>query len=69
MVGDAIEFDWDDENRKHLMAHKVAPMEFEQVLLNNPLDLHYELAGNEEAVPVRRPDDRRSPPIRGMDNS
>ncbi len=43
-----IEFDWDDENRKHLAAHKVAPAEFEQLLNNDPLDLDYELIDNEE---------------------
>src|ERR1039458_8840384 len=26
-----IEFDWDDENKKHLDAHKVSPAEFEQI--------------------------------------
>ena len=43
-----IEFDWNDENRKHLAAHKVAPAEFEQLLNNDPLDLDYELIDNEE---------------------
>ncbi len=43
-----IEFDWDDENRKHLAAHKVAPAEFEQLLNNDPVDLDYELIDNEE---------------------
>jgi len=39
MVAGEIEFDWDDENRKHLAAHKVAPAEFEQLLNNDPVDL------------------------------
>ncbi len=43
-----IEFEWDDENRRHLSAHKVAPAEFEQLLNNDPLDLDYELIDNEE---------------------
>ena len=43
-----IEFDWDDENTKHLAAHKVPPAEFEQLLENEPLDLAYELIENEE---------------------
>lgn len=42
-----IEFDWDDENRKHLAAHKVTPVEFEQLLNNDPVDLKYELADRE----------------------
>ena len=40
-VASEIEFDWDDENRKHLAAHKVAPAEFEQLLNNDPLDLDF----------------------------
>jgi uncharacterized protein len=43
-----IGFDWDEENRKHLGAHKVTPLEFEQLLNNDPVDLGYELAGGEE---------------------
>lgn len=43
-----IEFDWNDENKKHLAIHKVTPAEFEQVLNNEPLDLGYELIDNEE---------------------
>jgi uncharacterized DUF497 family protein len=47
-VASGIEFDWDDENRKHLSAHKVAPAEFEQLIGNEPLDLAYERIDNEE---------------------
>jgi hypothetical protein len=47
-VARGIEFDWDDENRKLLSAHKVAPAEFEQLIGNEPLDLAYEVIGNEE---------------------
>jgi uncharacterized DUF497 family protein len=47
-VAREIEFDWVDENRKHLAAHKVAPTEFEQLLNNDPLDLDYELIDNEQ---------------------
>ena len=43
-----IEFDWDDENRKHLIAHKVTPVEFEEMLNNDPLDLDYDLIDDEE---------------------
>jgi uncharacterized DUF497 family protein len=43
-----MEFDWDDENKKHLDAHKVAPAEFEQLLNNDPIDLNFELIDNEE---------------------
>ena len=47
-VARGIEFDWDDENREHLTAHKVAPAECEHVLLNDPWDLRYETIDNEE---------------------
>jgi uncharacterized DUF497 family protein len=47
-VASGIEFDWDDENKKHLAAHKVAPAEFEQLLNNQPLDLAYEGIDSEE---------------------
>lgn len=46
MVGD-VEFDWDGENKKHLAAHKVTSLEFEQLLNNNPMDLNYELITDE----------------------
>ena len=47
-VADGIEFDWDEENAKHLAAHNVMPDEVEQVLNNEPLDLGYELVDDEE---------------------
>lgn len=43
-----IEFDWDEENKKHLAAHKVLPAEFEQVLNNEPIDLAFDLVDGEE---------------------
>jgi uncharacterized protein len=46
-VAGGIEFDWDDENRKHLAAHKVAAVEFEQLLHNDPVDLDYALVDGE----------------------
>ena len=47
-MANGIEFDWDDENEKHLAAHKVAPAEFEQVLNNDPIDLAFDLIDDEE---------------------
>ncbi len=47
-MASGIEFDWDDENKTHLHAHKVAPAEFEQVLNNDPIDLDFDLIGDEE---------------------
>ncbi len=48
MVAGEIEFDWDNENRKHLAAYKVRPEEFEQLLYGGPLDLEHEPINNEE---------------------
>lgn len=48
LVAGGIEFDWDDENEKHLAAHKVAPAEIEQVLINDPIDLAFDLIDDEE---------------------
>lgn len=47
-VAEAIEFDWDEQNRKHLRAHRVSPREFEQVLGNDPLDLEYQAESGED---------------------
>ncbi len=48
LVASGIEFDWDDENKKHLAAHKVAPAEFEQVLNSDPINLAFDLIDDEE---------------------
>lgn len=37
-----VEFQWDAGNLRHLKRHRVSPEEFEQVILNEPLDLEYE---------------------------
>ena len=42
-----IEFEWDDENVKHLAAHKVTRVEFEQVMNNNPLDVDFDVIDGE----------------------
>ncbi len=47
-VAGEIEFEWDDENQKHLAAHRVVPAEFEQVLLNDPIDLTFDWIRGEE---------------------
>jgi predicted DNA binding CopG/RHH family protein/uncharacterized DUF497 family protein len=46
-VGEGIEFDWDDENTKHLAAHKVTRAEFEQVMNSEPMDLDCEVIDDE----------------------
>jgi uncharacterized DUF497 family protein len=42
-----LEFEWDSENKKHLAAHKVMPVEFEQLLRNEPLDLDFDMIQDE----------------------
>jgi len=43
-----IEFDWDDANIRHLRRHRISPSEFEQVLVNCPLDLDYQTEDGED---------------------
>jgi len=51
-VAQDIEFEWDEENRKHLAAHEVTEAEFEYVMTNNAVDLGYELIDEEERYRV-----------------
>lgn len=37
-----IEFEWDAANIAHLKRHRVTPEEFEQAMLNDPLELFAE---------------------------
>ena len=46
-MAEAIEFDWDEENGKHLKSHRVSPQEFEQVIANDPLELEYQVESGE----------------------
>lgn len=41
-------FDWDRENIRHLRRHRVAPEEFEQVLMNEPMDIENQNEAGEE---------------------
>jgi uncharacterized DUF497 family protein len=43
-----VEFDWDDANVRHLRRHRISALEFEQVLVNSPLDLDYQTEGGED---------------------
>ena len=43
-----IEFDWDDDNQRHLAGHQVSQAEFEQLLNNDPVDVDYGLVNDEE---------------------
>ena len=46
-MADALEFDWDEANTRHLRTHRVSPHEFEQLIANEPLDLEYDVEGGE----------------------
>jgi uncharacterized protein len=37
-----LEFDWDEENLRHIAAHDVTPEEAEFVIKNHPLDLGFQ---------------------------
>lgn len=41
-------FDWDKGNIDHIARHGVTPAEAEQVILNDPVDLSFEIRNNEE---------------------
>lgn len=47
MAAGGLEFDWDEGNVRHLRRHRIAPVEFEEVLLNDPLDLEYQIENGE----------------------
>lgn len=42
------QFDWDKANRNHLQRHDVTTKEFEQAMLNDPLELGWEDVDGEE---------------------
>lgn len=44
------EFTWDSGNRVHVAEHDVTPEEAEQVVLNNPFDLKFEIRNGEERL-------------------
>ncbi len=48
IVTGRLDFDWDDENRKHLAVHRVSSPEFEEVMNNEPMDLACEIVDHEE---------------------
>jgi hypothetical protein len=41
-------FDWDERNIGHIARHGVKPEEAEQALLNDPIDVAYEVIDGEE---------------------
>jgi hypothetical protein len=45
-----VEFNWDEENIRHLTRHEISPAEAEEVIGNRPRDLESELRNGEERV-------------------
>jgi hypothetical protein len=41
-VAAEIEFDWDDDNVRHIARHGLAPEQIEAVLRNDPIDWDYD---------------------------
>lgn len=45
---DDCEFDWDDQNMRHLAKHSISRLDAEDVLTGNHILLEYEVEGNEQ---------------------
>jgi hypothetical protein len=41
-------FDWDSANINHIVEHDVSPEEAEEAILNDPLDVGYDVVNGEE---------------------
>ena len=52
LVFRAVEFDWDEENIRHLKRHRVTSDEFEQMMTGDPLYLEYQAENGEERYKV-----------------
>ena len=47
-MADELGFDWDDANVEHIARHDVTPGEAEQVMLNIPVEIGYQVIDGEE---------------------
>ncbi|MFZ0798047.1 MAG: BrnT family toxin [Terriglobales bacterium] len=47
-MSDAPEFDWDEQNEKHLSNHSISRSEAEDVLSGNHVLLEYQMEGGEQ---------------------
>jgi len=43
-----IEFDWDEGNIGHFAHHQISPEEIQQVILNRPVDLEFDIRNGED---------------------
>ena len=47
---DVLQFEWDEQNVRHLALHQIAAVEAEQVILNRPVDLESHLRNGEQRL-------------------
>jgi uncharacterized DUF497 family protein len=47
-VKDVLEFDWDEQNERHLAKHSISRSDAEDVLTGNHILLEYQMEGNEQ---------------------
>jgi hypothetical protein len=59
-VADDLGFDWDRANIGHMARHGVTPAEAEQVMLNIPVEIDYQVIGGEERFVADRDDAGRA---------
>lgn len=45
-----LEFDWNEENVRHLAAHQILPAEAEEVVCNRPVDLESRIRNGEDRI-------------------
>ncbi len=43
-----LEFEWDEQNVRHIQSHRISTRAAEQVIANDPLDLEYQVESGEE---------------------
>lgn len=48
IVGDDLSFDWDEANIQHIARHEVKPEELEQLFVNDPIDIDFEVVDGED---------------------
>ncbi len=48
MGTETLEFDWDEANISHIARHGIAPGKIESALGHDPIDIGYEVVGDEE---------------------
>ena len=52
----ALLFDWDGENAGHIFRHDVTMKEVEEVFANDPMDIEFEVAGEDRWTSIGHSD-------------